>query len=77
MTVRGMAELPLRAVYTIAELARAARLDRRRLRRALDEAGVIFLRSGRVSLVSLSELERKVPTLWEGIKAAYAIGGEE
>jgi hypothetical protein len=29
------------------------------------------------NLVSLSELERKVPTLWEGIKAAYAIGGEE
>ena len=72
MTVRGMAELPLRAAYTV-----AARIERRRLRRALDEAGVIFLRSGRVNLVSLSELERKVPTLWEGIKAAYAIGGEE
>lgn len=77
MTVRGMADLPLRAAYTVAELARASRIERRRLRRALDDAGVIFLRSGRVNLVSLSELERKVPTLWEGIKAAYAIGGEE
>jgi hypothetical protein len=29
-----------------------------------------------LTLVSVFELERKVPTLWEGIKAAYATGGE-
>jgi hypothetical protein len=26
--------------------------------------------------VPLSEIERKVPLLWEGIQAAYAVGGE-
>jgi hypothetical protein len=72
-----MDELPLRAAYSLGELARAARVDRRRLARVLEEAEVTFLMSGRVRLVSLSELERKVPTLWEGIKAAYAIGGAE
>ena len=77
MTHDGVDGLPLRAAYSIGELARAARVDRRRLARVLEEAEVTFLMSGRVRLVSLSELERKVPTLWEGIKAAYAIGGAE
>jgi len=77
VTHDGVDGLPLRAAYSIGELARAARVDRRRLARVLEEAEVTFLMSGRVRLVSLSELERKVPTLWEGIKAAYAIGGAE
>ena len=77
MTHDGVDGLPLRAAYSIGELARAARVDRRRLARVLEEAEVTFLMSGRVRLVSLSELESKVPTLWEGIKAAYAIGGAE
>jgi hypothetical protein len=71
-----MADLPLRAAYTVGELARASFIERRRLLRILEQAGVAFVMSGRVRLVSLSELERKVPPLWEGIKAAYAIGGE-
>ncbi|MGO8998002.1 MAG: hypothetical protein ACLQVI_32170 [Polyangiaceae bacterium] len=71
-----MTDLPLRAAYTVTELARATGIERRRLQRALEDAGVRFLQAGRVRLVSLSEIERKVPLLWEGIKAAYAIGGE-
>jgi len=77
VTHDGVDGLPLRAAYSIGELARAARVDRRRLARVLEQADVTFLMSGRVRLVSLSELEGKVPTLWEGIKAAYAIGGAE
>ncbi len=77
MTARGLLGLPLRAAYTVAELARASGIERRRLRRILDDAGVTLVRSGRVCLVSLSELERKVPQLWEGIQVAYALGGGE
>ncbi len=77
MTPRGMTGLPLRAAYSVGELARAARIDRRRLHRILKNAGVSFLMSGNFHLVSISELERKVPALWEGIKTAYTLGGDE
>ena len=76
MTRRPLEDLPLCAVYSLAQLASAARIERRRLRRILEEAGVSFLRSGRYWLVSVSELE-KVPPLWEGIKATYALRGGE
>ena len=69
-------DLPLRAAYTVAELARATRIERRRLQRVFEEAGVRFVPCGRARLVPLSEIERKVPLLWEGIQAAYAVGGE-
>jgi hypothetical protein len=70
-----MNDLPLRALYTVGDLARAAGVQPRRMGRILEQAGVSFVWSGRARLVSLSELERKVPPLWEGIKAAYALGG--
>ncbi len=69
------ADLPLSALYTVAALARASGVERRRLLRVLEAAGVKFLRCGRYSLVALSELERKVPVLWDSIKAVYALGG--
>ncbi len=75
MTPPGMPDLPLRAAYSMAELARVSGIERRRLQQLLEEAGVTLLPCGRARLVSLSEIERKVPLLWEGIKAAYAIGG--
>jgi hypothetical protein len=71
-----LADLPVRPLYTVAELGRAFGIERRRLRRILEQAGVSFVMSGDVRLVSLSELERKVPPLWEGIKAAYALAAE-
>jgi hypothetical protein len=64
-----MRSLPLKAMYTVGQLARAASIDRRALKHILEENEVRFVRSGRWWLVSLSELERKVPPLWEGIKA--------
>jgi len=71
-----MEDLPLRAAYTVAELARASGIDRRRIQRILEQAEVSFLMSGSVRLVSLSEIELKVPSLWEGIKAAHTLSGE-
>lgn len=70
-------DLPVRAAYSIAELTRATRIERRRLLRVLEEAGVTFLWSGSRRLVPLSEIERKVPPLWEGMQAACALGGRE
>jgi AraC-like DNA-binding protein len=71
-----MADLPLKPLYTVGDLARASGMSRRRLQRILAQAGVTFLRSGTIYLVSLSELELKAAPFWEGIKAAYAIEGE-
>jgi len=71
----SLARLPIQAVYTIGELARASSIERRKLRRILDREGVELLVSGRISYVPLSELEVKVRPLWEGIKAAHALRG--
>ena len=62
--------LPLRAFYSLASLTRATALDRRTLRTVLERAGVQQVRTGRSVWVPLSELELKVPALWESIKAA-------
>ncbi len=66
---------PRARVATAHSDARASGVERRRLRRSLAEAEVEFLRSGRVRLVSLSQPERKVPALREGIKTAFAFAG--
>jgi hypothetical protein len=70
-----LTRLPIQAIYTIGELSRASSIERRRLRRILDREGVELLVSGRISYVSLAELEVKVRPLWEGIKAAHALRG--
>ena len=75
VVVNGYGRVPIKAMYTIAELSRAASMGRGTLRRMLTEAGVAFLVSGRVTYVSIAELEKKVPPLWEGIKTAHALGG--
>jgi hypothetical protein len=66
----SMGTLPLRAIYPMTALAEAACLDRRTLKLVLDRAGVRLFRNRRVWWVPLSELELKVPPLWESIKAA-------
>jgi len=70
-----LARLPIKALYTMGELARASSIERRKLRRLLEREGVELLVSGRISYVPLSELEVKVRPLWEGIKAAHALRG--
>jgi hypothetical protein len=68
--VVSLMDLPLRALYPMAQLARATGMGRTRLRAALDRAGVRLFRSGRTSWVPLSEIQGKVPALWECIRAA-------
>jgi hypothetical protein len=61
--------LPLRSLYSIAELARAAQIDRQRLRRMLDERGVeLFVVNGR-PCVPLSEIVAKLKPLWDSVQA--------
>jgi len=70
---RRVDPLPLRVVYTLGELARAAGISRRRLARLFDRLGVRMLRSETTPLVFLSELEAKVEPLWESIQATEVL----
>jgi hypothetical protein len=63
-----VAALDVRAFYKIAELARVGGVSTYRLLRLLRRNDVQFLRVGRAYLVSLSEIRRKIPPLWEGLK---------
>ena len=68
-----MIRLTIRPAYTVRELALALSVDRRTMRRVLDYHGVEFIGDGKFAFVSIAELERKVPSLFEGIKLADAL----
>jgi hypothetical protein len=70
--VRG---LPVKAAYTVTELAEASGIARRQMARILESAYVVFVRAGRTRLVSVAELERKLPSLWEGIVLSHSWSG--
>jgi len=77
--VSGRPRIPLlrlKAVYSVGELADAAGVDRRQLHRLLVAAGVELLALDRGHFVALGELELKVRSLWEGIKAVQAMARE-
>jgi hypothetical protein len=61
------AQLEVRALYSIAELARFAHVTTYRLRRVLRANGIVLVRSGRALLVPLSEIEAKIPPLWKSL----------
>jgi len=65
--------LPLKALYTLPELAEAASIRRKRLFRLLERLGVAMLRSGTFWLVPLSELEQKAWPFWESIQRAETL----
>jgi hypothetical protein len=67
--------LPVRALYLLAELASASGLSERRFKSFLKLSDVEILRTGRYLYVPLTELEEKIPSLWESIKAAEALRG--
>ncbi|HEY6458733.1 MAG TPA: hypothetical protein VIY73_01240 [Polyangiaceae bacterium] len=68
--------IPVRTLYSIAELARATRMGRGRLRRMLDERGVeLFVVNGR-PCVPLSEIVAKLKPLWDSVQASEDLGGE-
>ena len=62
--------LEVQAVYSVVALARAANVTPDLLRRLLRVNGVALLRVGRAIFVPLSEIEARIPPLWESIKAA-------
>ena len=66
----GVDKLEIRALYSVTELARAARVSTHKLRRVLRANHVVLLRSGRALFVPLSEIRDKIPPLWDGIVAA-------
>jgi hypothetical protein len=68
-----VADLSLRAAYPLGALAKIASMDPRTLRRVLDRASVRCFESRSSVWVPLSELEMKVPVLWESIKAAETL----
>lgn len=69
-SVASLDSIPLRAVYTVSELARATGRDRRFVKRLLERTGVGVFKAGKVWAVTLSELELKARPIWEAIKAA-------
>jgi predicted DNA-binding protein YlxM (UPF0122 family) len=68
-----MTDLPIKPIYSLREIADACRVDRRALRKVLDRAGVEVFGGGKLAFVSLAEIERKVPQLFDGIRAAHAL----
>jgi hypothetical protein len=69
--------IPLRPLYSIAELARATRIERGRLHRMLDERGIeLFFVSGR-PCVPLSEIVTKLKPLWDSVQAFEALESED
>ena len=74
---RRVAPMPLKALYTISELASASGLCRKRLLRLFDRIGLQTMRSGSLVLVPLSELEEKAWPFWESIQTAEAMRHRE
>ena len=65
--------LPVRALYGVPELAEAAGISRFVLYRMLKNKGCVLERSGRAVSVTLDEIEKKWPALWESVKHACAL----
>jgi hypothetical protein len=62
--------LPIRALYTVPELAAAASMSRHRALRLFKRLDISMIRSGRVWLVPLDELERKAPRFLNSVRTA-------
>ncbi len=70
----ALGRIPLRPLYTIAELVRATQMGRARLRRMLEERGVeSFYVRGR-PYVPLSEIVAKLKPLWDSVQASDILG---
>jgi hypothetical protein len=63
-------DLPVRAFYSVAELARAGNVPAYRLLRFLRRNGIAFMPVGRVFYVMLDEIQQKIPALYRSLLAA-------
>jgi hypothetical protein len=68
-----MIDLPIKPMYSLSELASACGIRCRLLRKVFAREGIVILGRHRGAYVSLSEIERKLPTLFEGIRAAHVL----
>jgi hypothetical protein len=68
-----MIELPIKPMYSLAELAHTCGVERRVLQTVLEREGIEIIGGGKLSYVSLAEIERKLPTLFEGIRVAHSL----
>jgi len=66
-----MIPIPIKPVYSLAELV--CGVKRRLFRKLLVDEGIEILGRHRGSYVSLSEIERKLPSLFEGIRVAHSL----
>ena len=70
--------LSLRALYSISELASVAGVHRHVMRRLVLGSGVRFVSTGRKLLVPLSEIQDRLPDLWQSLlrleRARYDVG---
>jgi hypothetical protein len=64
--------LQLRAIYTVAELARSVGVSPYLMRRLLRAKGVELLQPRRWLLVPLSEIQEKLPQMWKSILLSEA-----
>jgi hypothetical protein len=74
---RSSYRLPLRRFYSVAELARKLHIDRRRMRRTLEELGVEFFPVGRRMCVPRSELVAKLKPLLDTDEAFEELCDED
>ncbi len=72
MSARGVPGLALKALYTIAELAKLACLTHQSMNRLLMANGVVFVRSGTRKYVSAAQLAVRLPALWASLTAVEA-----
>ena len=68
-----MNRLPIKAAYTLSELAKALSVDRRTLRHILAYQGVETFGDSKLVLISIAEIERKLPSLFEGMKLVHSL----
>ena len=65
--------LEVQALYSIPALARVAKVTRQAMRRLILSNGLSLVRAGRTVLVPLSEIQRKLPLVWDSLLAAETL----
>jgi hypothetical protein len=59
--------LEAEAIYSVGTLARIGNVSADRMRRLLRSNGVKMVRIGRVLAVSLADVKRRIPPLWDSL----------
>jgi hypothetical protein len=58
---------PMHPAYTLTEMSRLTSMSPRRVRRMLDHAGIKYRRSGGQYLVFVSQIQARLPDLWDSV----------